>query len=148
MKKLILISMMALFASSAFATTYSCSPANSPSSSDPAVVPVGSVMVECNSNVCALDGKLSNVPAEPSTMTFDKSKCIYEVRTGVNPKVAVKKPYIYLDKKSDECWADYIRLYKSLATTGTGYISLTKTTGGDTHDDSGYQYVSLSCEAK
>jgi len=53
--------------------------------------------------------------------------------------------YFNADK---ECPADYLRVDNALLTSGEGGIVLVNTSGGDTHDYSGYVYRVFKCTQK
>ncbi len=145
MRNLFLLAILALSTSSAFATKYECSVGNDPKNPDPALVASGSVTVDCTGTTCSVNGRLSDNEVSPESISLNE--CRYEQRAVKNPAIAAKQAFVYFDGKSQGCWADYIKVYKSLETSGRGYISLVATSGGDTHDSSGYQYIGLYCQA-
>jgi hypothetical protein len=111
----------------------------------------GSLVLECSPNggkgsqsdFCVVsDGSVSSEDLSPNNL--DLGNCYGERRKEGNQKMFVKRAYF--DVASDRCWANYIRVEKTLFTKGLGKIDLTRTSGGDTHDNSGYQYATLNCQ--
>jgi hypothetical protein len=137
--KAILMALVACLAVAAEAKTFTCAGVQDTD---------GTVTLSCDEGSCQVDIAATNKSALHSDnvvpTNVNLAGCTAKRRKETNAKIYANLRYYDVLEKG--CWADYIRVSKQLFASGSGNASFVKAGGGDTHDYSGYQYLSVHCQ--
>lgn len=127
MKTFIALSIASLLSAPVFAATYDC---------EGSLDTKGKVTITVTAKKFTIEGSYTNDNGR--TVEID---CVAKAKD--HPRAA--EGYDYYDAVG-KCEADFFAVDANMAENEKGYLKIVNTSGGDTHDSSGYMYAHFRCD--